>query len=239
MNIPIPQQRPAAPDEQERRWLRRVRGTTLATMADAANHLLFRQGLNIATSSFIFPFERGLKSTGGAGNLDYDSTLLTTVGTSKTYYLDFTTSEAADNIALILTFVSNTSTGTITAKMLDNTASVIDPASGSGAAFVASQSNGTLPQASMIQDHSVRYEYEQGGVILTNGAAGFASDQAALKIQRLVAYREPTVGSQSPRRLSYNGQNNSSAKTFTVEATASSGAAILEISAFEVPKLFV
>lgn len=238
MSIPIPQQRPAAPDEQERRWLRRVRGTTLATMADAANHLLFRQGFNIATASYIFPFERGLKSTGGAGNLDYDNTLLTTVGTSKTYYLDFTVNEAADDVALVITFVSNTSTGQIAAKLYDDSASVIDPTFGS-VAFFASQSNGTLPQASMIQDHNVRYEYEQGGVILTNGVAGFLSDQAALKIQRLVAYREPTVGSQSPRRLSYSGQNSSSAKTFTVEATASNGAAVLEISAFEVPKLFV
>ena len=238
MSIPVPQQRPAPPNEQERRWLRRVRGTTLGTLADCANHLLFRQGLAIATSSFIFPFERDLKAVGGSGNLDYDSTLLTTVGTSKTYYLDYFSNVAAEDVALVFTFVSNTSTGTITAKLIDQSTTV-DPSTGSGVAFTADQNNGTLPQASTVQIGGLAYEYEDGGVILTSETAGFITTQTALRIQRLIAYREPTAGSQSPRRLSYGSSNTGSGQMYTVEAVASGGAAILEISAFEVPKLFV
>ncbi|MBV12423.1 MAG: hypothetical protein CMN21_24795 [Rubinisphaera sp.] len=238
MSIPIPQQRPSPPNEQERRWLRRVRGTTLGTFADCANHLLFRQGLAIATSSFIFPFTRGFKASSGSGNLDYDADLLTTVGTSKTYYLDYFSNVAAEDVALVFTFVSNTSTGKITAKLREQSGTV-DPSSGSGVAFTADQNNGTLPQASVVMIPGIRYEYEDGGVILTSEIAGFLTNLTALRIQRLIAYRQPTTGSQSPRRLSYGSSNTGSGKMYTVEAVASDGAAILEISAFEVPKLFV
>lgn len=245
--IPIVKMNPM--DLEERKWLMRVRGTTLAAYADAANQLLLRNGLTMYSKSFTHNFERDPK-VGAAGHINQDESQFSGI---RTYRMDINHRHpAADSLGLIITYlapddiedavdpnaasVQQSEVRIRLLKLQSQGASVVDPLSGSGWAVELNTSDGTLPANRITEDNYNILE----GIDSTTGNLELAENgwgpQYSARFLRTICVTD--VGSATttrPRRLSYAGLTSAD-DGVTVSIFAQS-AVVLNMLAFEIPKL--
>lgn len=245
--IPIVKMNPM--DLEERKWLMRVRGTTLAAYADAANQLLLRNGLTMYSKSFTHGFERDPKLDAG-GHINQDRTKFTS---QTTYRMDINHRHpAAESLGLIITYlapddiedavdpnaqsVQQSELRIRLLKLSTQGATVVDPVSGSGWAIELKAAAGTLPANRITENQDNIIE----GIDPTTGNLELAENdwgpQYSARFLRTMCVTD--VGSATttrPRRLSYDGLSSTD-DGVTISIFAQS-AVVLNMLAFEIPKL--
>ena len=249
MSIPIPGQKVGAFNMEERQWLRRFRGSSLAHLADAANQLAFRQGLGCITKTWSYPFDRTSKAT-GAGNVFFNSNIFQTQDFD--YYLDIPqTHPGADQIALILTYcapndleneldgvgvLGSAGQSDIRLKLTTAAGSKVDPPSSSGQTWSVIMSGSEMPSPRVVFSNDNAYESVTSGTMTLEYGDGEHGYSARVLRSILYLDRGTLGGYTAPRRIGYDSRAGTSQHlVITIRA---SYAIMLEATAIEIPKLF-
>tara|TARA_B100001175_G_scaffold297697_1_gene287658 strand:- start:2269 stop:3027 length:759 start_codon:yes stop_codon:yes gene_type:complete len=250
MSTPIPTKRVSAFDLTERQWLRRLRGSSLSNLADMANQLCFRQGLNVIQKSWTYQFDRSDKAT-GAGHLQYDTNLF--AGANIDYYVDIQhTHPGASEIGVILTYLAPNDLendadpqGTFGAagqsmvrvRLIDTSDTKVDPPVSSSETWASILSGSEMPQPRAIHSTINTFEAEDSS---GNASYNFPSNQDmhgySARVLRSIFYVDyGTASSTKARRMKY-GSIAGSIKHLVVHIRADY-AAILDATVFEIPRL--
>lgn len=169
MSIPIKTRRPADFNLSEREWLRRIRGTTLANLGDAANQLAYRRSFATVSKAFFYGQDRSDKANGG-GFTYFDWNYIEGKPT-EFYYVDIVnTHPAASEIGVLLTYLAPPfmqTSGTLynpylKLRLEDASNAVLDPVSGVGYAIELTHANGGIPANSVIDTEGHYYENLDG-----------------------------------------------------------------------------
>lgn len=239
---------------RERQWLRRVRGSTLATIADSANQSVFRNGLAMHQKSFVRGFDRGDKED-GAGHVNQNISLFsdTALKTHRMEILD--RHPGAESLALILTYLApndiiadidpNSATQTkskIEIRLLAGS-TTRDPGTGSGYAIELSESNGTLPSNRVLRTRNrpnlIEYLAANGFLALgENGETSNFGDEYSARFVRTICAADPgSATTTRPRRLTY-GNLTSTERSVTIEFRTRC-AVLIDVLAFEIPRILI
>lgn len=237
MSIPIKTRRPADFNLSEREWLRRIRGTTLANLGDAANQLAYRRSFASISKAFFYKQDRTDKAHGG-GFTYFDWDYIESKP-DEFYFVDIVqTHPAATEIGIILTYLAPPfmqTSGTpynpyLKLRLEDASNTVIDPSSGSGYAIELTHANGGIPANSAIETEGYYYENSDG----TRSQSGTHPSYVA-RVVRTVCYSDHgTASNTSPRRLKYGSAAGTSQHLILrIEARK---AVLLSATVFEIPK---
>ena len=251
MSIPIPRNKVSPFGLDERQWLRRLRGSSLGQLADMANQLAFRKGLNCISKSWSYSFDRSDKS-GEGGYPFFSSDLFTSQNVD--FYVDIPfTHPGASQIGVILTYLApndlendlNPASGLGGAGQSDirlrltnyQGTTTIDPPSSSGETWAVIMSGSEMPSPRVVFGNDNSYESVTAGAMILSQGDGEYGYSARMLRTVLHLDRGTLGGYTAPRRLGYDTQAGSSG-TLTVNIRASY-AAILDAFVFEIPKLVV
>ena len=243
--IPIVKSSPL--ELNDRRWLMRVRGTTLSAYADAANQLAFRNGLTMYSKAFTRPFTRDGKATGG-GHINVKNSIGSS--TVLNYSININpVHPAADSLGLMLTYVApfETSEIRIRLKQGDGNQQQVDPVVAPWA-IILSEANGTLPLNRVIEDEDYFLEtLDSSGDEESTRLEDLGSSADLHRFNHTMCVEDAgTRMSTRPRRLRYQGLNPPGSsgnppnidERATVEIQAV-GAILVTALAFEIPKLTI
>lgn len=250
MSIPIPGERTADLLLNDRKWLRRLRGTTLAQYADAANQLCFRQGFNSVNKVWTYDIDRTDKNT-GAGNVMWDINLFQSDNIE--YFIDIPfTHPAASQLAVILTYMApndvqddltlggalgSAGQSIIRARLKNASGTALDPPSSSSNNWAIIMSGSEMPTPRLIHSETNAFEFESSGGVEFRRQAGGEHGYCANIIRSLFYFDRGDIGTHTaPRRIGYGTAAGTSQHVyleFSVDY-----AALLEATVFEVPKLF-
>lgn len=238
MSILIKTRRASDFNLSEREWLRRIRGTTLANLADAANQIAYRRGFVTVSKSFFYEQERDDKSNGG-GNIVHDWDRIQNAG-SDSYYVDLIhTHPAADEIGIILTYLAPPDVDTsgtpytphVKIRLENSSGTILDPSSGSGYAVELTHANGGIPAGSFIVNEMSFFENDDGTLNLN-----FAYPPYTARIIRTICYLDQgTNPSTTPRRLKYGTAAGTS--QHLIVRIDTQNALMINATVFEIPKI--
>ena len=253
MSIFIPVVKIPDSSTTEREWLRRIRGSTLATIADSANQSVFRNGLAMHQKSFINGFDRGLKES-GAGHINQDLSQFNFTGVRSRRMEIMDRHPGADSLALILTYLApneiladiDPSSSSMTKSKIEIRllagSTARDPAAGTAAAIELSESNGTLPSNRVLRTRGapnlIEYVTNNLRDLGENGeTANFGNEYSARFVRTICAADPGTANTTRPRRLTYANLQPSE-KSITVEFKTRC-AVLIEVLAFEIPRILI
>jgi hypothetical protein len=238
MSILVKTRRASDFNLSEREWLRRIRGTTLANLADAANQIAQRRGFVTVSKSFFYEQDRTDKSHGG-GYVYHNWDEIENAG-SDSYYVDIIhTHPSAEEVGLILTYLappfvqlSGTSyTPHLKIRLENSSGTIIDPSSGSGYAVELTHANGGIPAGSFIVNESNFFETSDGALNYNLGHPLYSA-----RIVRTICYLDQgTNPDTTPRRLKYGTAAGTSQHLIVRIDTLN--ALMLNATVFEIPKI--
>jgi len=247
MSIPIPTRKTSEFELDERQWLRRLRGSSLGQLADMANQLAFRKGLNCISKSWSYGFSRDDKS-GDGGYPFFSSDMFQTQ--DYDYYVDIPyTHLSASHIGVILTYLApndlendldpfqTAGQSEIKMKITDLSGSTsYDPPPGSSQSWAVIMSGAEMPSPRVL------YSSEQAFEALVNNFLNLSQGDGeygySARVLRSALYLDRgTLGVYTaPRRMGYHNAPSSVTRTLQIRA---SYAVLLDAMVFEIPKLIV
>jgi len=238
MTIPIKTRRCSDFNLTEREWLRRIRGTTLSNLGDAANQLAYRRGFATISKSFFYEQDRANKLD-AAGFVMFHWDFIENKGAER-YYVDIVhTHPAATEIGLILTYLAPPYMGTtgtsyepyLKIRLENSSGTVLDPSSGSGYAINLTHGNGGIPAGSVIVDESNYFRTDDGQIHL-----GSARPLYSARVVRTACYLDQGNNpSTSPRRMKYGTAAGTS--QHLIVAIDTLNVVLLNATVFEIPRL--
>ena len=259
MTIPIPATKVGQLNQSEREWLMRVRGTTLSQVADSANQLLFRSGLNCIHKRWTYAFDRVAKAN-GAGNYAH-SVRLFQENIGKDFLVPILQPHpGAVGAGMLLTYCapndiddqydSNaTANGAgesrIKIRLLYGGSTVthgavIDPPSSSNLSYAVDLQGDDMPHPRIIRHENNTYEYEDTSGIRLDGqdAEGHANASARV-LRTLFHFDYGSSESERPRRFQYGSAAGGLTPVPFILQMWFWHAVPLEVTFFEIPRLSV
>lgn len=247
MTIPIPTRKVSEFELDERQWLRRLRGSSLGQLADMANQLAFRKGLNCISKSWSYGFSRSDKA-GDSGYPFFSSDLFQTQ--DHDFYVDIPhTNPGASHIGVILTYLApndiendldpfqTAGQSEIKMKITDFSGSTVyDPPPGSSQTWAVIMSGAEMPNPRVVYSSENSYESVTNGVMTLAQGDGEYGYSARMLRTALYLDRGTLGVYTAPRRMGYYYDPPTTRITLQIRA---SYAALLDALVFEIPKLTV
>lgn len=239
MSIPIKTRRSADFNLSEREWLRRIRGTTLANLGDAANQLAYRRSFATITKAFFYGQDRADKANGG-GFTYFDWDYIEGKG-DESYFVDIVqTHPAATEVGVILTYLAPPymqTSGTpytpfLKMRLEDSSGTILDPTPSGWYAVELTHANGGIPGGSVIVSESQYYTAEDG----TLSQSGTHPLYSARVVRTACYVDQGDSPDTTPRRLKYGAAAGTSQHLIVKIDTRN--AVLLSATVFEIPKVF-
>lgn len=238
MSIPIKTRRPADFNLSEREWLRRIRGTTLANLGDAANQLAYRRSFASISKAFFYEQDRADKANGG-GYTYFDWDYIETKD-DESYFVDIVqTHPAATEVGLILTYLAppymqtggTPYTPFLKVRLENSSGTILDPSGGSGYAIELTHANGGIPGGSVIVSERQYFESGDG----SQAQSGTHPLYSARVVRTACYLDQGTSPDTTPRRLKYGTAAGTSQHLIVRIDTRN--AVLLSATVFEIPKI--